>query len=254
MGDPKTRRAKGAELPLLTIDSREPNGELIDGLTNPHRIRLMTYGDFSFWGYGPGDEERAHHIGIERKEINDLLGSISSGRLGGHQAPGMAKNFDVAYLLIEGEWWYDYKGDARKGKGLLGYGRQTWNAKAIEGFLNSMTVLHGLRVVRSRNAKQSAVVIDALRHWWGKPFEEHRSAGAIVETSVGDGKHMSFAKPSEFVKCVAQLKGVGADRAKKLEGRFKTIAELVEAEPGEIREVEGFGKTMAESVWRQLHG
>jgi len=49
-------------------------------------------------------------IGIEIKTVKDALSCVVSGRFAGHQLPGLVKEYDVVYFIIEGLWKADKEG------------------------------------------------------------------------------------------------------------------------------------------------
>ena len=60
----------------------------------------MDAGDIFFCGNGPTG---VVNVGIERKKIADLAGSIRSDRLAGLQLDGLVE-YDIPILLVEGLW------------------------------------------------------------------------------------------------------------------------------------------------------
>src|ERR1035437_8002080 len=62
----------------------------------------LEFGDIAFEGKGPNGTTL--NIGVELKVLGDLVNSLRTGRLAGHQLPGLLKTYDYAWLLVEGEW------------------------------------------------------------------------------------------------------------------------------------------------------
>ena len=62
-------------------------------------IVRMDYGDAMVTGNGPCGQV---DIGIERKRIGDLVNSITTGRLSGHQLPGLLAQYYKVYIIVEG--------------------------------------------------------------------------------------------------------------------------------------------------------
>src|ERR1044071_4618368 len=89
---------------ILRIDDRIGSVELAP-LFQSYGIKpivcRLEFGDLDFVGRGP---QGGCAIVVERKRINDLVSSIQSKRLSGHQTPGMARSYDYAYLIVEGIW------------------------------------------------------------------------------------------------------------------------------------------------------
>jgi ERCC4-type nuclease len=107
---------------VILVDYRQGSAELIEPLQQlglPAVESTLDFGDVSFEGRGVGG--KAVSIGIEFKKLPELIGSIRSGRLMGHQIPGMCQTYDQRVLLIEGELRYD-----RTGLLLKRTGRDQW--------------------------------------------------------------------------------------------------------------------------------
>src|SRR5258708_669111 len=79
---------------------------LLDGLEVRYQLDPLKFGDFSFFGKGP---DGPIAIGIELKTVNDFVSSMLSGRLAGHQIPGLLENYQRAYVVIEGVCRMDRK-------------------------------------------------------------------------------------------------------------------------------------------------
>ena len=84
---------------MILIDSRTGSGELAPYISSPKLVCHLDFADFSFSGNGP---EGGVGIGVERKGVMDLLQSMTSGRLVGHQLIGLQKEYDWTYLLVVG--------------------------------------------------------------------------------------------------------------------------------------------------------
>jgi ERCC4-type nuclease len=88
---------------VITIDRRTGSGELLPLFPKGvAELGCLEYGDFAWIGKGPEGLPLA--IGVERKQIHDLVNSMASGRLQAHQLPGMINTYKISYLVIEGIW------------------------------------------------------------------------------------------------------------------------------------------------------
>jgi ERCC4-type nuclease len=65
----------------------------------------LDFGDVAFAGRGDGDV--AIDIGVEFKQLEELLASLRSGRFVGHQLLGLRRTFEHSWLLVEGEYRID---------------------------------------------------------------------------------------------------------------------------------------------------
>src|SRR3954469_1333034 len=65
-------------------------------------ITELAFADVAFTGQGTNGV--SVDIGIELKNLNDLVGSLRSGRLAGHQLPGLRSAYEFSWLIVEGLW------------------------------------------------------------------------------------------------------------------------------------------------------
>lgn len=251
--------------------------ELIDYFS-PYDVEVqrteLDYADFVFYGNGI---DGPCSVGIERKTIGfyttedgsarygtDLISSIRSGRLSGHQLPGLfghgdEPGFDYVIFLLEGVW--------RPGPGgevMVPYRRGEWMPiklsggrpvlyRELMGYLNTLDLVCGGHVVRTSNPAETAAWLVGLYKWFQKPFEEHQSHQQIYTNEVGPryrGRRGSFSTPAvgpvEMV--AAQLPGVNK-KAYAFGDRFESVREMVNAEEGVFADVEGIGKKGAKTIW-----
>ena len=88
---------------MILIDNRTGSKELFPLFPKGSaKLCHLPFGDFSFVGNGP--DEMPLNIGIERKQIREVAGEMSAGRLVGHQVPGLLATYQVVYLIVEGRW------------------------------------------------------------------------------------------------------------------------------------------------------
>src|SRR5262245_42322387 len=115
---------------MITIDSREP-GHVKDYLTaalGPENVKQgqLPTADIVFADYC------GHTVGVERKTVADLLGSVASGRLAS-QLTRLRDEFAVPILIVEGGYGLD--GDRR----IRVAGRQTgWSNGSVQAALFSL--------------------------------------------------------------------------------------------------------------------
>src|SRR5437016_923212 len=135
-------RVSGCEGTILLIDDRIGSRELL-----PHfksfdvrtEVCHLESADAAFVGYGP---DGPIYIGIERKVISDLVASIRSKRLSGHQLAGLIENYDVSILLVEGIYRPGANGELETvthwGWRPLYIGRQAVLYREVDNFITSM--------------------------------------------------------------------------------------------------------------------
>jgi ERCC4-type nuclease len=246
---------------MIYIDRREGSKDLAPLLRVPNIIVTLDFGDAMFGGNA---ESGPILIGIERKKLPDLLGSIASGRLVGHQIPGMMKAYEVNYLIVEGIW----KGDRGSGELTISkdggrtfrqasFGKRTWTEAGVYNFLTSIETHTSMHYRLTRDAKGTARMIEYLESWWGKRWESHRSQMALYGgTKVNYTPQQVSLMPNQPIsyvrKFAAQLPNIAA-KAIEVDKHFKSVAEMFAADVVEWQRVPGIGKVIANNVWRILH-
>jgi len=237
---------------LILVDDRSGSSELAPLLQSAELTRL-DYGDFAWVGNGPHGPAI---VGVERKTLLDLLSSIQSGRLSGHQLVGMTNAYDWSYLLVEGVWRPDMRTGilqriSRGGKWIeAAKGARRFMARDLFNFFQTVTIMCGVVVVKTGNMDETAKWLQSAAGWWGKPWEGHRSHLQFTKPS----RHAQLRKPSPVVRMASQLDGVGWDKARRLGEEFPTIMDLVLAGGRDLMRVDGIGPKLAARIRRQIDG
>jgi ERCC4-type nuclease len=256
---------------MIFVDRREGSVDLAPLFKTKAIITTMEFGDVAFSG---NNNDESISIGVERKRINDLISSISTGRLSGHQLPGMIKTYDRSYLIVEGVW----KGDRRTGELLvsrdygksfrsLHMGMRKWSASAIYNYLTSVETFIGVPCRLTRDARDTALTIEILYGWWQNI---HRHTSHIMAH-----KRVNHDKPTtkicslspDVVQNATTLKGVNKqvrmfalqlphiDTKKSIDiaKHFKCVADMFKATGDEWLSIEGIGKATMNSIMEVLH-
>lgn len=172
---------------MLLIDYRQGSQELIEPLQArglPAVEADIEYGDIAFEGKGVGGS--TVDIGVEFKKLEELVAAIRSGRLTGHQLPGMRgvsaeqpdPLYDYAWLLIEGDIQSDRQGRLTKRVGRTFVKALPGGMTVNELFkrLLSMQLGWGISWVFTANRRESIQFIEALyRYWTDRALDEHQS-------------------------------------------------------------------------------
>lgn len=208
---------------MLLVDPRAGSEELIEPL---RRLGIevdavyLPAGDLAFEAH----ESDGHTVqfGIEFKKIPDAVASLRSGRLSGHQAPGMLGPngiFDVAIIIIEGEW------DTNK-FGLLT--QPHWRGKKINievvkgkmptsEWLNRLRTLEftgGFHVWHSSNRRNTLSLISSVYRWaTDKSFDRHTSL-------LAPHKPAGVTPISRFRRLVVELPDVGLKASAAIDREF----------------------------------
>lgn len=236
---------------MILIDYRSGSSELSPLIRIPHHITKLEYGDFSFMGNGP---QGPAVIGVERKTIMDLVSSISSGRLSGHQLVGLLNIYDFVYVVVEGQWKIHpsgllYRVTSGGNWTKVHLGKREFSANSVYNFINTMSVMCGIITVRTNNVRETAKWLDGLYEWWSKDWGKHNSHAQFQIRQ----KHASLSKPNLLTRIAKELSGVGWDKAINIGKYFGSIDELLDADIKELMEVPGIGKVLAHSIKKELN-
>jgi ERCC4-type nuclease len=239
----------------LFVDPRVGSIDLVQYLKVPVEVTRLKFGDVSFMGNGP--DGAVWSIGIERKNIRDLVSSMDTGRLSGHQLIGLLDFYNLVYIVVEGIW--------RVHNGLVEVcvGRNSWRPLGgsrerqysyaeIANFLNTLAVITGVRVWFTSDPQQTG---DWIRHtyfWWQKAWNEHR-AHLNFQKAPDMPKHARLSRPTLVQRMAKELYEVGWDRAGEIATAFPTMELLMAATQKDLLKIPKIGKKMAESIYQELH-
>jgi len=231
---------------MITFDKRIGSVGLVRYLPpGTYKVGQLEFADAAFIGNG---EASPILVGIERKTLRDLVTSMETGRLSGHQLPGLLASYGVVYLIVEGIG-RDHEGRYQHFAG------RVWTdlgipAKGLTNYLNTLMVVAGVYVLRSTNEITTANMILHLYDWWQKDWEDHRGHLAFCDPTPR--RLGLFVKPGLLRRVAKELPGVGWERSAEVEKRFGSVAEMIMAAPHEWKEVPGIGKKMAENIYKEL--
>lgn len=239
---------------LLQIDNRIGSKELSPYISTPHELTRLQYGDVCFMGNGP--DNLPWSIGIERKTIMDLVSSMITGRLSGHQLIGLLNCYNKVYILVEGLWRTNPRSGllerrVRSAWTPVELGARRIMAKEVINYLNTLMVFCGVSIWQTSGLKQSGHWISSVYSWWQKPWEKHTS---YAQFHVQAPPLAYLTKPSVFHRMVKELTGVGWERGNLLTEKFKNLQELMTASMEQLQEIPGIGKKLAGSIIKELKG
>lgn len=257
---------------MLLIDDRSGSKELLPYF-QPYDVGVeltrLEFADICWWGNG---EDGLVAVGVELKNVNDLIASMRSNRLSGHQLPGLFENYGVVVLLVQGIWQAGENGEVQiwNGRGWSGAasGRGIMY-REVDHYLATLEHKCGVVVKQTSTKQQTAAWVVSRYKWWNdKEWHQHRSHEAIYaeyEPNGGRGHKGRFMRRSVGLaeKVAAQLPGV--DRAAwDVARRFGTVEQMVQASPQEWAGVEvsthgkggvkkaHLGMKRGEKIWRML--
>lgn len=230
---------------MLLIDYREGSAELLEPLRKlglPAE-RGTIPADIAFEGRGEGGTPVM--VGIEFKKLGELINSLRTQRLQGHQLLGMREHFQFCYLLIEGELHYDSKGILTKRVGSHTFvplpGRM-----AVAELLKRLYVLHlrgGLNLLWATNRSTTLRFVEALyRVWTDCDLDQHQSHIAIYQAP-------SLTPISEFRGFFSRINGLGLRKTLQVEQHFGgSIRQAVNAPKSEWLKINGIGPELAAHI------
>lgn len=222
-------------------------------------LGLLPYGDYGIPGNGPNGSTVM--VGVELKTTNDILSSLRSQRLMGHQIPGMvgadghAGMFDRAWLLTEGAWRENDRGEFEAYRGswqTFSFGSTPLQLSHLESWILSTVTLGGLMYWHATYPKDTARFIERLHHFWvDKTYEEHRAHEVIYRPPPD---RASFHTPSDFVVMISGLPKIGWTRARAIAKAVNEDFEyLMRMSPRQLAEIEGIGTGIAHILYTKLH-
>ncbi len=206
---------------MLLVDSRAGSQELVAPLKQLQLSVCETtleFGDVAFTSKDAGD------VGIEFKKLEELVQSLRSGRLVGHQLIGMRAAYDFCWLVVEGEWRHDKDGfvctRGRKGWAPI---RGKMTASELEKQLLTLQLKGGMHVRFTENRAASLRVIANLYRWFTDgDFDAHRSHLAIYRPEP-------ITPISDFRQIISGIPGVGFRASLAAEKKFKTVRRAMRA-------------------------
>lgn len=235
--------------PIL-VDDRVGSCDLIKFFPADGVLTRLDSADLAFSGNGPA--AASIMIGVERKRVQDLLGSMVSGRLLNVQIPDLLANYDYQYLIVEGLYKASSTGDLKvmtSGKWAdPKLGNRNVKYDDVVKFLATLE-MYGIRIRYTKTPRETASCVRALRDWWAKDWDSHGLSVVPAEADV-----LGLTRPNLVQRVASQLPGVGAKLARSVSKRFSTVSEMVNASKSEWTGIEKIGSKKAEIITKSLRG
>ena len=179
-------------------------------------------------------------VGVQRKEIKDLLGSVADGRLG--KELRQMGNLNTKILIVEGVIRYTNDGTLVDS---LGWGKP-WGEKALTGLLLSVR-MKGVWVVHTDGIAGTKRMIGYLAEWFSKPRHnslDHRPGPVgLFGSDISDVEWGTYMLQS--------LPGVGPELAKRIYDMYG-VPWSWDVGMEELLMVEGIGPKRAKAMLRAL--
>lgn len=236
--------------PPVMIDSRIGSNDLYPLLQQrrvPVELCKLRFADVALVGNGPAGN--SVFIGVERKRIRDLIASLMTGRMAGHQLPGLVEEYPYRWVVVEGAFKTSDRGTIEIPKGHGKWEDLGFDAVGLEGYLLTLEMKGGCFIKRSYDVRETVQFVEGLFNWWvKKTWDEHHSHLAMYTPPEA----LVLAKPALVRRWAKELKGIGFDKSGPIAERFKTGLGLACATEAELREVPGVGKTLAAQIVREM--
>lgn len=157
---------------MLIVDSREPQDlkQRIMDVIPTAQVEKLAASDYLIF------DEDGHSIGIERKEVNDLVRSMMQRKLK-RQLDALSQ-FDRGILLIEGSW-----NVCPDGSLWMGSRRSGWRPQAVQSILLALQEQTGVKVLHTANYNDTILTLRMLERrgesgcfWHERETDEQRAA------------------------------------------------------------------------------
>ena len=248
---------------MILLDDRTGSKELLKYFPQGEaELVRLEYADACWHGNGPNDETWL--IGVERKTVSDLVNSISTGRLSGHQLIGLLNQYQVVYLVVEGLWRANPRTGAlqvfrgEKGKGGrwrdLSHGARKFTAAALVGYMTTLDHLCGVSVRGTSSPRETALYITWLCSWWQKGWEAHKAHKQYHKGAFRGvkGGAVSLVPPSLLQRVASELPGIGYEKSCRVADYFDSVTSMCLASQEDWTEIEGIGKVLAKKIMEAL--
>lgn len=247
---------------MLLVDDRAGSKELAGPLSKlglPIELTRLAFGDLAF--IGRGEKGADVSIGIEFKQLGELVQSIRSERLQGFQLLGMRDEYDYSYLFFEGPWLYDKQGLLQRRSKATNKPVPLGGQMTISELLKRVFVLHlrgGLNPWPTTSREDTLSSIrDLYRTWTDTALDKHKSHLGIYQAP-------GLVPISDIRRTFKSFPGLGMAGAQAADQYFGgNVARACSASVEEwsnIVTIDDKGKprrlgvSVAEVLWEHLHG
>jgi len=228
----KTIQPTDLKVGELVVDVHEPLGTadiltyyVVHGVVTIETAPLAT-ADYAWRTGGEGGSPLT--VGVERKTPNDFVSSFQSGRLN-DQIARLVDEYDLSVLLIDGAFNRSNRGTT----GLHKFPYQTVQSTLFRVQMQGVKVVH----LDGRVATLGSTLL-GLYHYL---YREHTWSLQRGGVKVMRGVEVP-------VRMLAQIPGVGVDKAKVLIEEFGDITSIMLKSTDDLQDVKGIGPKLAEAI------
>lgn len=215
------------------------------------RLLKLEFGDVAFEGCGPRGPVL---VGIELKTVGGLLGDLTTGRFAGHQVPGMQKEYQYRYLVVEGPVRPANDGmlEVPRGGGIWWSPSPRMMYIDYLKYIDDVRLRGGFHVWPTGNKLETMAFIGATYRGWQKKWEDHKALKVFNEAQ--DVGIVHLAPPSLTRLWARDLPGIGFEKSEGFDRKFKTPLQLAHGTEADFRGIAGVGKMLAERAWMAIRG
>ncbi len=235
---------------MILVDNRAGSDKLgldLRAAGLPIQFDRLDGGDIMFLGFG---EKGECTVGVEHKTLRDLLQSLRSQRLQGHQLFEM-QAYDYRFLLIEGEYKHDTEGYVTMRTGFRDWRRVAGNFRAseLDKTLLGLTLRGGIITKEVSTRRESVRWLTSLyRNFTDSAWDAHTS-------HTGIHRPAGLVKPSPFRNFICGIPNVGLKTSKAIEAYFGPHPRrAVNARWEQWASIDGIGKKGAVAIDKFLEG
>lgn len=246
---------------MILIDPRAGSGKAdrggdllpyIQHLKVKAQKETLPYGDAAFEGNGPRGKIA---IGIERKQLSDVLNCVDDARFAGHQKIGLKQIYQFNILIVEGIW----KPDNATGYLMECISTLTWRPYRYRSqmvrysklFRYLLSVqLSSTPVIITRDIEHTAFNIVEVYHYFQKKWDEHTSMLEVQRISIPDMN----SKPTLTRRWATDLEGIGVKLSQDAERVFKRPIDLAQGDESDWLRIPGIGVAKAQAIVREIRG
>lgn len=203
---------------MILVDRRVGSKDLVEPLRTfgmPVEMVELDFADVAFTGRGA--KGTPVDIGIELKKLNDLVGSLRSGRLAGHQLPGLRSQYEHAWLCVEGLWKANehgmvttYQGKYRGWANLPG----KMMASELEKQVLTLELCGGLHVRYTNSRADTVRFMATLYRWWTDSALDHHTSHLAVHDQP------TLIPIDEYRAAFCKFPGIGVKASKAVADYF----------------------------------
>jgi ERCC4-type nuclease len=178
-------------------------------------------------------------IGIQRKEVTDLVASVQDGRLSKELA--QMKSLDIGILLIEGRMLWTSEGTL-----LRDHQHGRWTRQQQLG-VELSAQLKGVWIVKSDSLQGTIELLSMLQSW-------ATTDRSLLSTRTGPVSPWGHKTNLDWLYHLVQgIEGVGPKLAKVIVDKFGCPFQWIpEVTPLSLTALEGIGHGRAEKIYKAL--